>query len=270
MSDYEDRSRMTYDDAVAVINAPNRGVVCHLPSCLQQHIRSGRVVRPGRREKAQAHARAFRSLLRVSAGQQGNLRRHFALGALADPHPDPLSFAQFPDVAAPQGLHMHEHVRGARATGDEAIALGPVEPFDHPVKGGSAGFGHIAGRLVMGCRHGPGGRIVDRDQLGGLPAARPHYGFADHGRPFLNGAKARLAHADLMEQDIVRFLRGGDEAIPFDEIEPFDLPGDPGRAGFPGPGKRIFSDYRMLMQCFLPSRCPGSDWPILRLTTINQ
>src|ERR1700754_3228404 len=107
----------------------------------------------------------------ASGVEQDDLSGHFAFGALADPHPDPLALTQFSDVAAPQRLHMNEDVWRAGPARDKAIALRAVEPFHHALKRRPARLGDIAGRMLGRLRHGAGGGIIQRDQLYRPPSA---------------------------------------------------------------------------------------------------
>lgn len=91
---------------------------------------------------------------------QCHFRRDFPFGALAHPHHHMLAFPQFADVAASKRLHVHEHVRRARAARDEAIAFGAVEPFNHPLELRPAGFAQEFGGALARAGHGPGGGIV--------------------------------------------------------------------------------------------------------------
>jgi hypothetical protein len=65
-----------------------------------------------------------------------------------------------------------------------------------------------------------------------------------------------MAHANLMQQNIVATLRRGDEAIPLCEIEPFHLAGDPYRMYLGGwAHRRPFCNHETrTIHFFLPIR----------------
>lgn len=186
--------------------------------------------------------------------QKRDFRGHFPLGTVTDPDQDTLPLVKLADLAAPQGLHMHENIGCAGAAGNESITLRPIEPFHHAFEGRSGRVSGVAGGMVSRGRHRSRGRVINRYQLDRLPAAGTHHRFANDRGAFLNRPEAGLPHTDLMQKNIVLLLGGGNEAITLYEIEPFYLPNHPCRVGLRcrAGGHRYLANRSLLMMLHFP------------------
>src|SRR6516165_1057196 len=97
---------------------------------------------------------------------------HQALWSRTKAHHDELARPQLGDAKAAQRLHVHEYVGRALATGEEAEATQPVEPFDlGPLEAAGRRYGDMgAGRWHLRRVHRR--RLVHGQNTEGLQSAR--------------------------------------------------------------------------------------------------
>ena len=151
-----------------------------------------------------------------------HLGRHQTLRSRPEADQNGLPGPQFGETIAAQSLHVHEDVGRAVASGEEAEAAQPVEPFD---LGALQPAGRQDGDMGAWRRHlrrVHRGRFIHAENTKCLQAFGTLRDFTDHAGAFIGGLVAVAAQAGDVQQHIRHAVVGNDEAEPFGDIEPLD------------------------------------------------
>ena len=150
---------------------------------------------------------------------------HAALAADTVAHAHLLTGPKLRHAEAAQRLHMDEDVAAALVGRQEAVALGPIEPF-HRRGDEFAGRGDgIVGPRWGHLRGMHRRRLVHRQDSKGLQALLAALDFTDDTGAFQRCRVAVPPQTGDMEKNVRRSVVGNDEAEALRHVEPFDLPG---------------------------------------------